>query len=153
MPGKRVQFDDATWRALDLLARERMMDFQEPAERRFATCSASTTGRSTSKQPCGKAQAKMRTSPAASQRNAAADPNARCAGAWVYTIDTCSWCLCLPALMGHSRDLQTWTGPSGLWVSPRPTRSGAGISSCELVCLEYLYLIQIKSNRQAMRKQ
>jgi hypothetical protein len=35
MPGKRVQFDDATWRALDLLARERMMDFQEPADEAF----------------------------------------------------------------------------------------------------------------------
>jgi predicted DNA-binding ribbon-helix-helix protein len=35
MPGKRVQFDDATWQALDLLARERMMDFQELAEEAF----------------------------------------------------------------------------------------------------------------------
>ena len=31
MPGKRVQFDDQTWHALDLLARDRMMDFQELA--------------------------------------------------------------------------------------------------------------------------
>ena len=32
MPGKRVQFDDETWQALDLLARERMQDFQELAD-------------------------------------------------------------------------------------------------------------------------
>jgi predicted DNA-binding ribbon-helix-helix protein len=36
MPGKRVQFDDATWRALDLLARERAMNFQELADEAFA---------------------------------------------------------------------------------------------------------------------
>jgi hypothetical protein len=35
MPGKRVQFDDETWRALDLLAHDRMMDFQELAEEAF----------------------------------------------------------------------------------------------------------------------
>jgi hypothetical protein len=35
MPGKRVQFDDETWSALDLLARDRMMDFQELAEEAF----------------------------------------------------------------------------------------------------------------------
>jgi hypothetical protein len=29
MPGKRVQFDDETWRALDLLARDNMKTFQE----------------------------------------------------------------------------------------------------------------------------
>jgi hypothetical protein len=32
MPGKRVQFDDETWNALDLLARDRMQDFQELAD-------------------------------------------------------------------------------------------------------------------------
>jgi hypothetical protein len=36
MPGKRVQFDDQTWHALDLLARDRMMDFQELAVEAFA---------------------------------------------------------------------------------------------------------------------
>lgn len=36
MPGKRVQFDDETWAALDLLARERMMTFQELADEAFA---------------------------------------------------------------------------------------------------------------------
>jgi len=36
MPGKRVQFDPETWAALDLLARERMMDFQELADEAFA---------------------------------------------------------------------------------------------------------------------
>jgi hypothetical protein len=35
MPGKRVQFDDATWQAIDLLARDRMMDFQELADEAF----------------------------------------------------------------------------------------------------------------------
>jgi hypothetical protein len=35
MPGKRVQFDDATWQALDLLAHDRMMDFQELADEAF----------------------------------------------------------------------------------------------------------------------
>ena len=35
MPGKRVQFDDETWMALDLLARDRMMDFQELADEAF----------------------------------------------------------------------------------------------------------------------
>jgi hypothetical protein len=32
LPGKRVQFDDETWHALDLLARDRMQDFQELAD-------------------------------------------------------------------------------------------------------------------------
>lgn len=36
MPGKRVQFDDESWAALDLLARERMMTFQELADEAFA---------------------------------------------------------------------------------------------------------------------
>jgi hypothetical protein len=35
MPGKRVQLDDETWMALDLLARDRMMDFQEFADEAF----------------------------------------------------------------------------------------------------------------------
>jgi hypothetical protein len=35
MPGKRVQFDDETWHAIALLARDRMMDFQELAEEAF----------------------------------------------------------------------------------------------------------------------
>ncbi len=35
MPGKRVQFDDETWHTLDLLARDRMMDFQELADEAF----------------------------------------------------------------------------------------------------------------------
>lgn len=36
MPGKRVQFDDATWNALDLLTRDSMRDFQELADEAFA---------------------------------------------------------------------------------------------------------------------
>lgn len=36
MPGKRVQIDDETWAALDLLARDRMMTFQELADEALA---------------------------------------------------------------------------------------------------------------------
>jgi hypothetical protein len=35
MPAKRVQFDDEIWLALDMLARDRMMDFQELADEAF----------------------------------------------------------------------------------------------------------------------
>ena len=35
MQGKRIQLDDETWVALDLLARDRMMDFQELADEAF----------------------------------------------------------------------------------------------------------------------
>ena len=35
MPGKRIQFDDETFAALDLLARDRMMTFQELADEAF----------------------------------------------------------------------------------------------------------------------
>jgi hypothetical protein len=35
VPGKRVQFDDETWHALNLLARDRMSDFQELADEAF----------------------------------------------------------------------------------------------------------------------
>ena len=36
MPGKRVQIDDETWAALDMLAKDRMQTFQELAEEAFA---------------------------------------------------------------------------------------------------------------------
>jgi len=36
MRGKRVQFDDETWSALDLLAKDRMQDFQELADEAFS---------------------------------------------------------------------------------------------------------------------
>lgn len=36
MPGKRVQIDDQSWAALDLLAHDRMMTFQELADEAFA---------------------------------------------------------------------------------------------------------------------
>jgi hypothetical protein len=36
VPGKRVQLDDESWAALDLLARDRMMTFQELADEAFA---------------------------------------------------------------------------------------------------------------------
>jgi len=35
VPGKRLQFDDETFNALDLLARDRMMSFQELADEAF----------------------------------------------------------------------------------------------------------------------
>ena len=35
MPGKRVQFDQETWNAVDLLARDSMKDFQELADEAF----------------------------------------------------------------------------------------------------------------------
>ncbi|HMA74627.1 MAG TPA: hypothetical protein VKP67_24525 [Xanthobacteraceae bacterium] len=35
MVGKRVQFDEETWLALDVLARDRMMSFQELADEAF----------------------------------------------------------------------------------------------------------------------
>ena len=35
MPGKRVEFDEETWAALDLLARDRMMTFPELADEAF----------------------------------------------------------------------------------------------------------------------
>jgi predicted DNA-binding ribbon-helix-helix protein len=35
MPGKRVQLDDETWLALDILARDRMVSFQELADEAF----------------------------------------------------------------------------------------------------------------------
>jgi predicted transcriptional regulator len=36
MPGKRIKLDDATWQALDVLARDSMKDFQELADEAFA---------------------------------------------------------------------------------------------------------------------
>jgi hypothetical protein len=36
MPGKRVQFDEETWAALDLMAHDRMATFQELADEAFA---------------------------------------------------------------------------------------------------------------------
>jgi predicted DNA-binding ribbon-helix-helix protein len=36
MQGKRVQLDEESWAALDLLARDRMMTFQELADEAFA---------------------------------------------------------------------------------------------------------------------
>jgi hypothetical protein len=36
MPGKRIQLDEETWQALDLLGRDMMKDFQELADEAFA---------------------------------------------------------------------------------------------------------------------
>jgi hypothetical protein len=35
MPGKRVQFDEETWRQIDLLGKDQMKDFQELADEAF----------------------------------------------------------------------------------------------------------------------
>jgi len=35
MPAKRVQFDEETWRQIDLLGRDQMKDFQELADEAF----------------------------------------------------------------------------------------------------------------------
>jgi hypothetical protein len=35
MPGKRIQIDDETWHALNLLAHDRMREFQELADEAF----------------------------------------------------------------------------------------------------------------------
>lgn len=35
MKGKRIQFDDEMWQALDLLGRDQMKDFQELADEAF----------------------------------------------------------------------------------------------------------------------
>ena len=35
MPGKRVQFDEETWRQIDLLGHDQMKDFQELADEAF----------------------------------------------------------------------------------------------------------------------
>jgi predicted DNA-binding ribbon-helix-helix protein len=35
MPGKRIQLDDETWEALDLLARDQMKSFQELVDEAF----------------------------------------------------------------------------------------------------------------------
>jgi hypothetical protein len=35
MPGKRVQFDDQTWQAIDLLARDGMREFQDLVDEAF----------------------------------------------------------------------------------------------------------------------
>jgi hypothetical protein len=35
MPGKMVQFDDETWSSLDMLAKDKMMTFQELADEAF----------------------------------------------------------------------------------------------------------------------
>ena len=36
MPGKRVQIDDETWQALEVLARDKKIKFQKLAEEAFA---------------------------------------------------------------------------------------------------------------------
>jgi predicted DNA-binding ribbon-helix-helix protein len=36
MPGKRIQIDDETWPQLRMMARDRMMTFQELADEAFA---------------------------------------------------------------------------------------------------------------------
>jgi hypothetical protein len=45
MPGNRVQFDDEAWNALDLLAKDRMQDFQELADELPRPARSGTRGR------------------------------------------------------------------------------------------------------------
>ena len=45
MPGKRVEFDQETFAAVDLLARDRMMTFQELADEAFRDFCANISGR------------------------------------------------------------------------------------------------------------
>jgi hypothetical protein len=57
MPGKRVQFDAETWQALDLLARDRVMDFQEhgrPTDLRSALRQSAGAGAAIRKLPAKK---------------------------------------------------------------------------------------------------
>jgi hypothetical protein len=54
MPGKRVQFDDETWHALDLLGKDSSETFRTSPTRRSPICSGSTAGRSTPRRRYGK---------------------------------------------------------------------------------------------------
>jgi hypothetical protein len=56
MPGKRVQLDEESWAALDLLARDRMMTFQELADEAFADVLKNMAGQSTCAQRCARAR-------------------------------------------------------------------------------------------------
>ena len=71
MPGKRIQFDDETWHALNLLAHDRMQDFQELADEAFRdllakhgrptdlkTALRRSAGVEAEKKPSGKGRAK-----------------------------------------------------------------------------------------------
>jgi hypothetical protein len=78
MPGKRVQLDEETWQALDLLARDSMKTFQELADEAFADL-LKKHGRPTdlktalkrSARPQATAAAPRRASPRAGRRRAA----------------------------------------------------------------------------------
>src|ERR1700704_4697425 len=67
MPGKRVQFDDETWAALDLLVRDRMMEFQELADEVFRDLLLKHGRPATSNQRCARAPAKMQSPPRQAQ--------------------------------------------------------------------------------------
>jgi hypothetical protein len=71
MPGKRIQLDAETWHALNLLARDRMQDFQELADEAFRdllakhgrptdlkTALSLSAGVKAKKKPAGKGRAK-----------------------------------------------------------------------------------------------
>ena len=57
MPGKRVQFDDATWNALDLWRATACATSRNSRTKPSRTCSRSTTGRLTWRRRYGRARA------------------------------------------------------------------------------------------------
>jgi hypothetical protein len=59
MPGKRVRFDEETWQALYLLARDQMKTFQELADEAFADLLKRTTVLSISKTRCARVPFKV----------------------------------------------------------------------------------------------
>ena len=58
MPGKRVAFDEETWAAVDLLAHDRMMTFQELADEAFRDLLRKLTGRPACGRRCARAPAR-----------------------------------------------------------------------------------------------
>jgi hypothetical protein len=81
MPGKRIQLDDETWHALNLLAHDRMQDFQELADEAFRdllakhgrptdlkTALRRSAGVEVEKKPAGKGRAKSGEKPSIERR-------------------------------------------------------------------------------------
>jgi hypothetical protein len=76
MPGKRVQFDDETWHTLDLLARDRMQDFQELADEAFRDL-LQKHGRTTDLKTALRKSADTGRGPARTRKNADAEVKRR----------------------------------------------------------------------------
>jgi hypothetical protein len=81
MPGKRIQLDDETWHALNLLAHDRMQDFQEIADEAFRdlltkhgrptdlkTALRRSAGVEAEKKPAGQGRAKSGEKPSSEKR-------------------------------------------------------------------------------------